>query len=272
MKGVFLAITYFACFFSGLKAQNPDVPEELKPFVQKGYDVLDFAKEDMNGDKLPDYILILKIEGEDTMTFNNPDSEAARPLLLIIRQPDGILKLQVSNNELVLCRQCGGVMGDPYEGLTVKPGEFRVSFYGGSSWRWTGDFTFRYDKIKKNWFLQSHVSSGFQSGDPEKTMEVTVFNRSETGDISLQNFTAYYNTDSSDWKVNVPKTFFYKSPELRSKPQKAYLVKGNKLTSYKKFKNFIECSYTNNAGTTTYGFVLIKDLLLVQAKTPKDIR
>lgn len=272
MKKVFLAIIFFNRFLSGLQAQHTDIPEELKPFVQKGYTVLDFAKEDMNDDKLPDYILILKMEAEDTLTLNNPDTEMARPLLVIIRQPGGILKQQVSNNELILCKQCGGVMGDPYVGLTVNPGEFMVSFYGGSSWRWTGDFTFRYDKSKKNWFLQSHVSSDFQSGDPEKTMEVTVFNRSETGDISLQSFTPYYNTDSSDWKVNVPKTYFYKSPELRSKLQKAYLVKGNKVTSFKKFKNFIECSYTNNTGTTTYGFILKKDLLLVQAKTPKDIR
>ena len=272
MKIFFLPIFSFFIFFSELRAQNPDVPAELKPFIAKGYAAMDFAKEDMNGDKLPDYILILKVEGEDTMTFDNPDWEAARPLLLILRQPGGLLKQTVRNNELILCRQCGGVMGDPYQGLTVKPGEFIANFYGGSSWRWTGEFTFRYDKIKKNWFLQTHTSSSFQSGDPEKTMEETVINRSEIGDITLEDFTPYYNADSSTWKVNVAKTYFYSNPVLKSIPKKAYLVKGNTVTSYKKFKNFIECSFANSKGTTTYGFILKKDLLLLQSNNSEPMR
>lgn len=117
--------------------------------------------------------------------------------------------------------------------------------------------------------MQTHASSSFQSGDPDNTTEGSVINREEAGDITLQNFTPYYNADSSTWKVNVAKTYFYASPALKSKPKTAYLVKGNMVQSYKRFKNFIQCSFTNSKGKITSGFILKKDLLLVPANFQK---
>ena len=163
-------------------------------------------------------------------------------------------------------------MGDPYQGITVKPGSFSLDFYGGSSWRWSTVYTFKYDVIKKNWYLQQHASSGFQSGDPETTIENTVINRNEIGDVTLQNFTPYYNADSSTWKVKTLRTYFYSSPDVKSKPKKAYLVKGNTVTSIKQFKTFIECSFTSSKETTTYGYILKKNLELLEANTPKAIQ
>lgn len=271
MKYFLVTLLLMFAGLPGLRAQDTAIPPELEPFVYKGYEPLDFVKADLNGDKLMDYLLVLKIEGEDTMTWDNPTPETVRPLLLIIRQPDRSLMQQARNEALILCRQCGGVMGDPYQGLTTKPGEFTADFYGGSSWRWTARYTFRYDKTKKNWFLLTHSSSSFQSGDPDKTMKETTINRNEIGEISLEDFSPSYNSDSSSWKVNAVKTWFYNSPNLLSKAGKTYLVKGNTITSYKKYKNFIECSFTNSKGTTTHGFILRKDLILLSANTPKPV-
>jgi len=246
-----------------LNAQDKPVPKELKPFIKEGYEAMDFEKGDLNGDKLEDYLLILKIKGEDTMTYDNPEWDAQRPLLLLIRQTDKKLKEAITNDELILCRNCGGVMGDPYQGIMIKPGGFSVDFYGGSSWRWSDTYTFLYDKVKKDWFLERHGSSNFHAGDPEGTEENTTIRRSEIGDVSLLKYSPDYNTDSSEWKVNVAKTYFYQSPLLGSKPKKAYLVKGNTVTSYKQFKNFIQCTFTNNKDESTTGFILKKDLVLV---------
>jgi hypothetical protein len=271
MKFIYAVIGgLLSCF--GINAQNTEVPSELKPFVLKGHETLDFAKADLNADKLPDYILVLKVQGEDTLTYVNENREAARPFLLVIRQPDGSLKQATRNDEIIYCKQCGGSMGDPYQGLTAKTGEFTVDFYGGSSWRWTAAYSFKYDKIKKDWFLQTHVASSFQSGDPDKTMEETVIRRNEIGDISLENFNPGYNSDSSSWKVIAPKTYFYSSPVAGTKPKNAYLVKGNTITSSKQFRNFIETWFTNSKGTTTYGFILMKDLVLMRSNPPKPTR
>ena len=190
-------------------AQDKSIPAELKPFVLKGYAGMDFIKEDLNGDGKKDYILVLKTVGEDTMTFDNPVWDAARPLLLIIRLTNGKLKQAAISNSLVLCKNCGGVMGDPYQGITTKPGEFTVSFYGGSSWRWGEDYTFRYDKAKKDWFLEKHFSTSFHSGDPETSTVNTTILRNEAGDISLTKFSPDYNTDTSFWLVKAVRTYFY---------------------------------------------------------------
>lgn len=272
MPSRFTPLLILCCAMRTAAAQDIVVPAELKSFIQPGYDVMDLVKEDLNGDRLKDYILVFKIAGEDTISFDNPRWDAARPLTLIIRQPGGSLKLMSSSSSLVLCRNCGGVMGDPYQGITAKPGEFTVSFYGGSSWRWSEEYTFRYDKQKKDWLLETHKSASFHSGDPEKTMEETTIRRGEIGDIPLPVFTPGYNTDSSTWKVKTAKTFFYASPVLLSKPKRSYLVKGNTLVSSKQFKNFIGCSYTNEKGDVTQGYILKKDLELVNAYIPRNLR
>lgn len=252
-------------------AQSIAVPEELKSFIMPGYEVLDVVKGDLNNDKKQDYLLVLKTAGEDTFSFDNTDWDAQRPLLLITRQANGTLKTVAVNNELIFCKNCGGVMGDPYQGLVIKPGEFTADLYGGSSWRWAETFTFRYDAVKKNWFLQTHKSTSFQSGDPEKTISESVISRSEIGDISIEKFTTHYNADSSSWKVKAARTYFFKSPVIGSKPGKAYLVKGNKVVSFKQFRNFVECSFTNSMGTVTTGYILKKDLELLAAGKPSGL-
>ena len=272
MNRIIATIGLFATLHFSAIAQNAKVPVELNPFILKGYEVLDFAKTDMNSDGREDYILLLKVKGEDTLTYQNETAEAIRPLLLIIRQADKSLKQVLRNDEAVMCKQCGGMMGDPYESITTKPGEFTLDFYGGSSWRWSESYTFRYDKLKNNWFLQNHISTSFNAGDPEKTEESATINRSEIGDVTLQNFNLDYNEDSSSWKVKAMKTYFYASPDLKSTPKKTYLVKGNKVISYKQFKNFVQCSFTNGKGTTTTGYILKKDLDLQQSNNPKDVQ
>lgn len=264
----------FAAFllFTAARAQQTDIPAELKQFVKPGYEVLDFAKADLNNDKLGDYILILKKTGEDSLPAENEEWEIPRPLLLITRKPGNKLSMAVENDELVLCKRCGGVFGDPYEGMLAKPGGFTINFYGGSSWRWAEEYSFVYDATKKNWFLQKHRSSYFQSGDPENTMKEAIIKRAETGDIGLQNFSLYYNADSSMYKVNVAKTYFYDSPDLKSKPRKGYLVKGDEVVSTQYFKNFIRCTFTNKKEEYTYGYILKKDLVLIKAQKPAHVQ
>jgi hypothetical protein len=257
-----ILVSIFCITFSlSMQAQDKVLPVELRPYVLQGYEMLDVAKGDLNGDNLVDYILILKTKGEDTLTFDNAEWEAARPLLLIIRQPGGGLKSVASNTELILCRQCGGAMGDPYMGMAIKKNEFSVEAYGGSSWRWSETVTFRYDKLKKNWYLQKQTINSFQAGDPETTTTNAVIDRTEIGAISLSEYSPGYNTDTSKWKVNVAKTFFYESPNLKSTSKKAYLLKGDVVKAYKAFRNFIECSFNNSKGNITTGYILRKDLV-----------
>src|SRR5262245_26150841 len=110
-----LLLSIVSFFFQGEK----EVPGELLPFIPEGYQVLDHAMGDLNKDKLNDYLLILKKANESELSdvVEHPEP---RPLLVIIRQKDGSLKLATRNDKVVLCVDCGGVFGDPYAGMTIK--------------------------------------------------------------------------------------------------------------------------------------------------------
>lgn len=43
-----------------------------------------------------------------------------------------------------MCRGCGGMYGDPWNGMSIGKGVLTVTHYGGSAWRWTDQQKFRF--------------------------------------------------------------------------------------------------------------------------------
>jgi hypothetical protein len=152
------------CFSCASFAQN----NLLDKFILPGYQFLDSLSGDLNLDGKNDLLVILKPAGEDTASVYKEEL-VLRPLLILIRQPDGTLKQQARNDEAVMCSQCGGVFGDPYQRMVISDGYFSIEHYGGSTDRWTDTITFRYDKGKKKWFLHKCEGENTNVFEPEKT-------------------------------------------------------------------------------------------------------
>ena len=74
------------------------------------------------------------------------DPEQPRPLLILVRDANGALKLAKRSAKAVFCRNCGGMMGDPFQGVTIEKGRFTIEHYGGSAWRWSSNFTFGWSR------------------------------------------------------------------------------------------------------------------------------
>ena len=106
------------------RAEKP--PSEVQAFVPRGYEVLDFALGDLDGDARADAILVLKKSDEASI-----DEETPRPFLLLVRQPDGRLKQARRADRVVHCYHCGGTIGDPYQGTDIKQGAFTIRHAGG---------------------------------------------------------------------------------------------------------------------------------------------
>lgn len=244
-----------ACLAAECTAQEKILPAELHPFVLPGYDLLDFKEGDLNGDKKNDALLILKQKGEDTI-----DSEPARPMLLLIRKPAGKLSLQKRNDSLVMCYRCGGVFGDPYEEINITNTGFKISFYGGSNWRWAYNFSFSYFSKKDDWILVKESNLYYNSAYPEKTTKDYTIGTDELGEIRFEACKSRPPYIESKWKVASPKAFFYDQPKFNSKPRKGYLVQGDIITGTRMLKNFVEASYQNKNGDFTYGFILKQHL------------
>ncbi len=239
------------------EAQEKKLPSSLQSFVLKGHEVLDFLETDLNADKKADAILILKVIEEDTITTEDPK----RPFLLLIRQPGEQLALRSRNDNLVMCYHCGGVFGDPYEGLTAIKDGFTISFYGGSSWRWGQEYSFVYDSKRAGIFLSKEKQVSYHSTDPELNIKETVIDASELGDVRLEDFNVEPSYTEHKWKVSAAKAYFYDSPKVGSKPRKGYLLKDDVVTGTRVLKNFVRVYYQNKKEEYTYGYILRADLL-----------
>ena len=239
-----------------VNGQTKSLPAEARSFVPKGFEMLDYIPGDLNGDKKNDAILILKIVGEENSTAD----EATRPFIILTRQANGKLMESKRNDDLVLCRQCGGVFGDPYDNTTITANGFTIDFYGGSSWRWGSTYTFAWKPAKKNWYLVNEKQISYQSGDPENTTKEVQIAESELGDVSIDEYGKNVVTDQGKWMVTATRSFFYDNPKLGSKPRKGYLLKGNQVTVVRNLKNFMEVSFENAKGQFSSGYVLKKDL------------
>lgn len=183
--------------FSGLSlqavAQAPklkvNTPPALKQFVTTGYDVLDITYGDLNRDAYPDAIMVLYKIGEEK-TSDVIDHPEKRPLLLLLGQADKTYKVAARSNNAVYCVDCGGQMGDPFTGISIKKGYFSVEHYGGSGWRWTRIITFKYSPVDKRWYLHKDGGESYHATDPEKS-ETKVKTVKNFGKVPFERFDIY---------------------------------------------------------------------------------
>ena len=161
----------------------------VSAFILPGYSLLDTTTGDLNGDLYPDKLLVLKKQGEDT-TSDVVDHPEKRPLLVLTGQADGTYRLAARNDNVVLCVDCGGVMGDPYVELVIKNSYFSVELAGGSSWRWTRTVTFKYAPGEQDWFLFKDGRQSFHASEPEK-IETKLLTKKDFGQVSFKQFDVY---------------------------------------------------------------------------------
>ncbi len=133
--------------------------------VPPGFTILDSASGDINRDGLRDYVVILKNDDEEEI------GDTTRPLLLITGRAGGSFQLAERNDNVVMCKNCGGAFGDPYAAIVIKNNYFSIEHYGGSNWRWTRVITFRYDAKTKNFLLHRDAGTSWHNSNIEKTEE-----------------------------------------------------------------------------------------------------
>lgn len=155
--------------------------KRLKEIIPTDFTILDSASGDLNKDGVKDLVLILKNKYEKSNT------DTTRPLLLLQGNKAGQFKLIARNDSVVLCFGCGGVFGDPYQGITIKNGYFSIEHYGGSNWRWTRIITFRFDPKTKSFYLHRDAGQSWHISDPNKTTE-NLYNKTDFDKLSFDKY------------------------------------------------------------------------------------
>lgn len=168
------------------------IPREVQPFIEKSTRPLALESADLNGDGLKDVVLVL--ERQPAKPSDPEIEEQQRPLLILLREQGGKLKLAKRNNKVVYCSTCGGVMGDPFMGVKTGAGQFTVSHYGGSGWRWSNEYTFRYSRRDATWQLVRVREESFHAAKADKPEKKSYVPPKDFGKIGIEEF------DPDKWK------------------------------------------------------------------------
>ena len=196
MRTTLLALALLCAAPSAAAAQTEElqVPAEVRPFVEAGTKAIAVEAADLNGDGRGDFVLVLEKENPVKDKDDFPVGE--RPLLILVRGADGKLSEAVRNERVVMCSRCGGVFGDPVEGVQAGRNTFTVSHYGGSNWRWAYSYKFNYSRIDRTWQLVRVEESNFHTSEPDK-MKTRVFTPPrDFGKIDIADF------DPENYKKN----------------------------------------------------------------------
>lgn len=142
--------------------------EDIHSLVPPGYAVLDTVTGDLNSDAHLDLIVVYKQSNEEEIS-DVVDYPGKRLLVIYTGIGEGAFELAARNENVVLCYDCGGIMGDPYRAVVARDGYFTVEHYGGSAWRWTRLITFKYSIQEKRWLLHKDGGESYHASEPENS-------------------------------------------------------------------------------------------------------
>lgn len=127
------------------------------------YVLYDSVIGDLNRDQFPDAILVYVHASElRGATY----SERPRPFFILLGDSTGQFVQFLRNDNVVYHEVDGQMFGEPYAGIVIDSGMFRVNHYGGSRFRWTADYIFEYDRDKQSWFYtRSYATAGDMLGE-----------------------------------------------------------------------------------------------------------
>ncbi|MEO8406700.1 MAG: hypothetical protein ABI480_18955 [Chitinophagaceae bacterium] len=148
-----IAILPVVLFITGIvSAQDilskiPKSGTTINAFIPKGYDTLSTTTGDLNKDGLSDAVLALASAKETNFDPAKDDIDSMPPRLLLILFNTGKgYMLAGKSAGALLCKECGGVFGDPFSSLVIDKNILTINHYGGSSWRWGSHYKFRYQQ------------------------------------------------------------------------------------------------------------------------------
>jgi len=137
--------------------------QDFRSFIPNDYDTLydGVARGDLNKDGIEDIVIVIgsKWEQDENWSEKASDSNVAPRLLIILFGTDSGYVQIAKNDKAILCKDCGGIFGDPFAGIEINKNVLSINHYGGSNWRWGYTHKFRFQD--KDFFLIGQIKYSF---------------------------------------------------------------------------------------------------------------
>lgn len=260
----FLILIFLGCGNVGFsQKQNIKLPNEVKKFVLKNYEVYDFVEGDINNDKRKDALLILKHKLQGTLdNVTDEYKYESFPFIILLRNKENQLYKFLRTDSLVPILVTPTYYGD-LDIDTLTHNKFKISFWGGRRCKWYRDLTFEFKKTKRQFYLIKEENNGFCGGDSTSDYEYTT-KENELNNVSIDKFN--YDCDGYEsydrGKIIFDTIFVYSSPDFKAS-KLPYALKETEVYVGMQTKNFIEISLFGNENEKVLkGFVLKKNIKL----------
>lgn len=235
----------FVWFTSGVGATS------VTPFVSANEQVFQQQSADLNHDGHRDLVLI---------TEKKNDPKGSRRLLVLFGTPHGYT-LSASSDQVVKCRTCGGIWGDPFADLQLGDNWLQLRDYGGSNWKW--GTTFRFVWRDGQWQLSQYQ---VYEDNPEVHDKTTTIPPSECQNPRLNQFLCGIGVSSDaleNYQVKTERAFFYDAPDYK-KRLSTYVVKDDRIKALVAYKHFIYGVFREkDSDKFREGYFQLKDLVLI---------
>ena len=159
-------------------------------FIPKGYSILDKLSGDLNMDNRKDLILVLKRDGEDSLS--SIEKPIKRKVLILLMQEDNSWKLECENENVVYFYRYDTNFQDAFLDIALdQAGQFSIHHYGGFAQRWGRTCRFKYNKVKQKWYLVKDEYSSFSAINPEENSTEKEYTPKDFGKIDFEHFDVY---------------------------------------------------------------------------------
>ena len=169
---LFLLIFGLLANYRNLNSQEISLPEiknqinSLGDLKWKNWTILQKAEGDLNKDRKDDLVFILKHKSEE-------ENYSSTPRVLVIYFKEGInsYKLVESNSRYILKKDEGGVMGDPFQSISINRNSILISTSGGSRERW--GYVHRFNFRNNGFYLIGSTETLYDSLNGDSTIRDT---------------------------------------------------------------------------------------------------
>jgi hypothetical protein len=174
LAAVFL---FFAAVALCIMGDDPDrskvyLPDAAARLLPDNGEVIASVKADLDGDGRDDFLVAFE--------YLNAERE-----LIIITNPGGKYMVAARSKRVILCKECGGIYGDPFVRIWAEKKKFGVDHFGGSNWKWSNNSEFGYSKRDKKWQLISFQSAEY---DLDNNVKSKTYKSRDFGLINLEDF------------------------------------------------------------------------------------